>query len=96
MVGDYPVGFTNHMFSPSNPVLADVVCRRERADWHVFAVAIDSNVAAASPGLPDAIQDYIAAHGERMSLATDESLRGKLACSKCGNNAAATSAHSRI
>jgi 3-dehydroquinate synthase len=65
---DYPVVFSRNVLSPSNPVLFAAICRREPERCHSVAVAIDSNVAAAWPGLAGNIHNYIAAHGACLSL----------------------------
>lgn len=67
---NYPVIFSRNIFSPSNPVLSEVVSRMEPERCHSVAVAIDSNVAAAWPSLPENIQNYIDAHDNCMSLAS--------------------------
>lgn len=66
----YPVIFTRNVFSPSNPSLREVVCRKEPSRRHSISVAIDSTLAAACPDLPRKLERYIDAHDDRMSLAS--------------------------
>lgn len=66
---DFPVSFTRGVFDPANPLLADTLGRREPGRCQRVAVVIDAGVAAAWPGLTDAIRTYAAAHAGRMILA---------------------------
>lgn len=66
---DYPVIFSRNVFAPSNPVLLDVIARREPDRRHSIAIVIDSGVVAARPGLGEAIDEYFRAHGDRLRLA---------------------------
>lgn len=67
---DYPVIFSRGIFNPSNPVLRDVIARREPAKRHSAAVVIDSGVADAWPELVGTMDGYFGAHGERLRMAT--------------------------
>ncbi len=66
---DYPVAFTRGLFDPANPLLADMLARREPAKRHRALVYLDDNLARARPDLPAAIAAYAAAHSARMTLA---------------------------
>ena len=68
---DYPVVFTEGLFSPANPALVETLGRRERARLHRVFVVIDDGVAAAWPGLRNEIAAYAHAHPSRMRLAAD-------------------------
>jgi len=65
---DYPVAFTRELFAPDNPLLADVVARRESHKRHRCLVYVDAGVAAAWPDLNARITAYFAAHAERLAL----------------------------
>jgi 3-dehydroquinate synthase len=66
---DYPVAFTRGLFAPANPLLADMLARREADKRHRCLVYLDDNLARARPGLIDEIEAYAAAHPGRMVLA---------------------------
>ena len=66
---DYPVAFTRGLFAPANPLLADMLARREPAKRHRALIYLDDNLARARPGLGAEIEAYAAAHGQRMVLA---------------------------
>jgi 3-dehydroquinate synthase len=66
---EYPVCFTRNAFAPENPVLTEVVARREPARRHRVFPMIDEGVARRHPGLPARIQAYIAAHPDQLALA---------------------------
>ena len=66
---DYPVAFTRGLFAPGNPLLADMLARREPAKRHRCLVFLDDNLARARPGLAAGIEAYAAAHASRMTLA---------------------------
>lgn len=78
---EYPVAFTEDLFSPGNDVLADAVARREPDRRHRIAVFIDEGVAEAQPGLTAAIIGYAAHHAGRIELVdTPEIVPGGEAC----------------
>jgi len=52
---EYPVCFTERVFEPANPVLADVVARLEPERRHRCLVFIDGGVLEARPTLPEEI-----------------------------------------
>jgi 3-dehydroquinate synthase len=66
---EYPVAFTRRLFDPGNPLLADMLARREPDRRHRALVFLDDNLARARPDLAPAIEAYAAAHGDRMALA---------------------------
>ena len=66
---DYPVAFTRGLFAPSNPLLADMLARREPQKRHRCLFYLDDNLARARPGLVAEIEAYAAAHARRMVLA---------------------------
>jgi 3-dehydroquinate synthase len=65
---EYPVWFTDDVFAPENPVLADVLSQREPGRRHRVLAVLDRGVAAAWPALARAIVDYADHHGARMRL----------------------------
>ena len=65
---DYPVAFTRGLFQPENPLLADMLARRQPDKRHRAIAYVDSGVAAARPGLVSAIQAYTRAHADRIDL----------------------------
>ena len=68
---EYPVVFTDGVFAPENPALADVLGRLEPARLHRILVVIDDGVASAWPGLVAAITAYARAHAGRLRLAAE-------------------------
>ncbi len=64
----FPVAFTEEAFKPANRALVDAISYQEASRRHRLVFAIDSQVAAAFPGLPDAIAAYCAAHADRLQL----------------------------
>ncbi len=65
---EYLVAFTRHLFAPENPLLADVVARREAGKRHKCLVYVDDGLARARPGMIPAIAAYFDAHVARMEL----------------------------
>jgi 3-dehydroquinate synthase len=65
---EYPVYFTEQLFAPGNPVLAEVLGRLEPARRHRCLVFIDDGLLGAQPQLADAITAYAAHHAARMEL----------------------------
>ncbi len=66
---NYPVAFTRGLFDPANPLLAEMLGRREPAKRHRALVYLDDNLARARPDMLAAVEAYAAAHDARMSLA---------------------------
>ncbi len=65
---DYPVCFTERVFDPDNPLLADVLARKEPTRRHRCIAFVDEGVSRAHPGLLEAIEAYARAHARRMEL----------------------------
>ncbi|MFO1152637.1 MAG: 3-dehydroquinate synthase [Rhodospirillales bacterium] len=65
---DYPVHFTTGLFHPDNPLLSQVVGRREPQRRHRLLVAIDSGVERARPDLAARIAAYGARHGGKLEI----------------------------
>jgi 3-dehydroquinate synthase len=65
---EYPVVFTRDGFDAANPVLADVVSRREPERRHRVVAIADRNVVAARPALADELAAYAARHAARIEL----------------------------
>ena len=66
---EYPVAFTRGLLEPANPLLADMLARREPERRHRCLVFVDDGVLAAAPDLPARIEAYARAHRGRMTLA---------------------------
>jgi 3-dehydroquinate synthase len=66
---EYPVVFTRDALDPDNPVLADVLRRREPLKRHRVAVFVDDGVLANHPRLGKGIAAYAAAHGPSIDIA---------------------------
>jgi 3-dehydroquinate synthase len=66
---DYPVVFTDCLFSLGNPALLSVVGRREPLRRHRIFTVIDRNVHAAWPSLIENAQEYVECHGDRLQAA---------------------------
>ena len=78
---EYPVAFTEGLFDPDNPVLANAVTRREPDRRHRIAVFLDAGVVAAQPGLAQAIAAYAERHQDCLQLvAPPETVPGGEAC----------------
>jgi 3-dehydroquinate synthase len=65
---EYPVAFTEHVFDPGNPLLADTFGRIEPDRRHRCLVFLDSGVEALRPTLAGEIALYAAHHANRMDL----------------------------
>jgi 3-dehydroquinate synthase len=65
---EYPVYFTERLFDPRNPVLAETLARREPERRHRCVVFVDDGVLEARPGLVDEILGYARHHSARMEL----------------------------
>ena len=65
---EYPVHFTEFLFDPANPVLADVLARHEPERRHRCAVFVDDGLLEAWPGFVDQIVGYARHHAARMEL----------------------------
>ena len=67
---EYPVHFTERVFDPDNPVLAETVSRLEPNRRHRCLVVVDDGLLAARPGLCDEIAAYAKAHDGTIDLVT--------------------------
>ena len=67
---EYPVYFTEHLFTRDNAVFRDTLLRREPGRRHRFVVFIDANVAASFPSLAHDIAGYAGVHADAMQLLT--------------------------
>lgn len=65
---EYPVAFTQGLFDPGNPLLADTLSRQELSRRHRCLVFLDDGVAQRRPGLPEEIGAYARHHAARMEL----------------------------
>ncbi len=65
---EYPVVFTEGLFRPDNPVLAETIARLEPHRRHRCLVFVDGGLSAVRPGLAREIEAYFRAHGERIEL----------------------------
>ena len=65
---EYPVHFTEGLFDPANPVLADVVARLEPERQHRCLAFIDDGLLNERPTLADEIAAYVRHHAARMAL----------------------------
>jgi 3-dehydroquinate synthase len=65
---EYPVCFTERVFDPGNPLLAEILASREPERRHRCVAFVDDGVLEARPGLVDQIVGYARHHGARMEL----------------------------
>ena len=65
---DFPVYFTEHLFSRDNPIFKQVVLRKEPGKRHRFVAFVDSNVSSSWPTLVHDIVAYAEAHADAMEL----------------------------
>lgn len=68
MAVEFPVVFTEDLFHPANPALADVVSRQEPGKRHRLFVVLDDGVAGALPDLTARLEAYAAHHDTRLEL----------------------------
>jgi 3-dehydroquinate synthase len=66
-----PVVFTRDAFDPQNPLLADILRRREPQKRHRATIFVDAGVRAAYPRLEAMIRRYAAAHRETIEIVGD-------------------------
>jgi 3-dehydroquinate synthase len=64
----YSVYFTERLFDPVNPVLAEAVTRLEADRQHRCLVFVDEGLFGARPGLSDEVERYCAHNGRRLAL----------------------------
>jgi 3-dehydroquinate synthase len=65
---EYPVAFTERLFDPCNPLMAETLGRLEPGRRHRCLVFLDDGVAAAMPALAAEIAAYARHHTARMDL----------------------------
>jgi 3-dehydroquinate synthase len=65
---EYPVCFSERLFDPANPVLVEVLARREPERRHRCLAFVDDGVLQARPGLLEEIVGYARHHADRMDL----------------------------
>jgi 3-dehydroquinate synthase len=65
---EYPVAFTEHLFDPANPLLADTVGRLEPERRHRCLVFLDDALTAIRPRLGEEIAAYARQHAGRIEL----------------------------
>ena len=65
---DYPVHFTQHVFSADNPLLAETINRLDEHRRHRCAVFVDAGLADALPSLTSQIAGYFDAHAAKLEL----------------------------
>jgi 3-dehydroquinate synthase len=68
---EFPVAFTEGLFGPGNPLLAETLSRLEPDRRHRCIVFVDDGVLAALPRLSSDIAAYAARHADRMALVAD-------------------------
>jgi 3-dehydroquinate synthase len=66
---EYPVVFTESVFDPDNPVLREVLCRREPAKRHRAVFFVDDGLSALTPASAEAIARYAERHRDAIQLA---------------------------
>lgn len=66
---DYPVLFLRNAFDPADPTLAALFDRRHEGRKPRVAACVDQGLAAARPGLTEALTEYFHAHAGRVELA---------------------------
>src|SRR5690625_2252660 len=66
---DYPVAFTRDLFAPENPLLAEMMARREPEKRHRALIFVDDGLIGANPELLGAIERYVRAWGQNIDLA---------------------------
>lgn len=71
---EYPVYFTNDLFSPDNPVLRTVVDRLNEGRRHRFVAFVDAGVAAAHEDLLFRMREYFRSRSQDMALVASPTL----------------------
>lgn len=66
---DYPVAFTRELFSPDNPLLAEMIARREPDKRHKVLIYIDDGLLEARRGLVSEIELYTRSWSDSIKLA---------------------------
>jgi len=65
---DYPVHFTQDLFSRDNPVFVSALTRKEPNKRSRFVVFIDADVASSWPALAHDVRAYAESHAEQLQL----------------------------
>jgi 3-dehydroquinate synthase len=65
---EYPVCFTEDLFSPHNPCLLQALMRREPWRRHRLFVVIDDGVARSHPGLGNCVRQFADHHPKQLEL----------------------------
>jgi len=65
---EYPVYFTERLFEPANPVLAEVVTRLEADRRHRCLAFVDEGLLGVRPDLPDEVERYCRHHAGALEL----------------------------
>jgi 3-dehydroquinate synthase len=65
---EYPVYFTERLFDPANPVLAEAVTRLESGRRHRCLTFVDEGLLDARPGLPEEVDGYFRSHPRALEL----------------------------
>ena len=68
---DFPVVFTQDLFAPENPVLAQTACRLKENRRHRAIVYVDARILQREPGLRERVAAYFAAHAGELELASE-------------------------
>ncbi len=66
---EFPVAFTREAFGLGNSCLIDILTRRESDKRHKCAIFIDEGVLSAMPDIANRIQEYVAAHADKIEMA---------------------------
>ncbi len=67
---NYPVCFSESVFSPDSPLLANTIDRLNEKRVHKTVVYADENVLKAHPSLSENIRDYFKTHPNQLELAS--------------------------
>lgn len=68
---EFPVHFTENLFSPANPVLRDTICRLEPEKRHRCIVFVDDGLTVSLPGLSERISGYATHYRSHIDLVAD-------------------------
>jgi 3-dehydroquinate synthase len=66
---EYPVYFTERLFDPANPVLAEAVARLEADRRHRCLMFVDEGLLGVRPDLVDEVEGYFRHHARHLALA---------------------------
>lgn len=65
---EFPVAFTRDAFGLGNSCLIEVLTRRESDKRHKCAIFVDEGVLSAMPDLATQIEEYVAAHADKIEM----------------------------